>query len=342
MQEHPIAPVVGDEPASPVPEALDPNLVRELSELRPAVSSLRIALEWLSIFAAAALCGVAWSSTSSVALQAAIYVLCVAFIGARQHGLLVLAHDAAHYRLFRNRAWNDWIGELFLAWPFVLLTMRAYRRNHFPHHRHVNTDRDPDWVRKQTPEWKFPKSKADLARMLFAYVTGIGFVRFIAIASKLPKQPADKSSKEDLRFARMRVVFLLGVVASITVLHAWRPVLLFWIVPYLTWLQLCLHVRSVAEHFAIQNRSGVFAQSRTVLASGLDVLLLVPNNVGYHIEHHLYPSVPFYRLPELHRLLMAQPVYKSSAHITHGYFGVLRECATPPATEPVQHDHRRS
>ncbi|MCB0279431.1 MAG: fatty acid desaturase [Calditrichaeota bacterium] len=23
----------------------------------------------------------------------------------------------------------------------------------------------------------------------------------------------------------------------------------------------------------------------------------MPNNINYHIEHHLYPSVPFYRLP---------------------------------------------
>ena len=28
---------------------------------------------------------------------------------------------------------------------------------------------------------------------------------------------------------------------------------------------------------------------------------MFPHKVNYHIEHHLYPSVPFYNLPECHR-----------------------------------------
>ena len=31
--------------------------------------------------------------------------------------------------------------------------------------------------------------------------------------------------------------------------------------------------------------------------------LLFPHHVNYHLEHHLYPAVPHYRLPRLHRLL---------------------------------------
>ena len=31
--------------------------------------------------------------------------------------------------------------------------------------------------------------------------------------------------------------------------------------------------------------------------------LLFPHHVNHHLEHHLYPAVPHYRLPALHRLL---------------------------------------
>ena len=31
--------------------------------------------------------------------------------------------------------------------------------------------------------------------------------------------------------------------------------------------------------------------------------LLFPHHVNYHLEHHLYPAVPHYHLPQLHRLL---------------------------------------
>ena len=32
-------------------------------------------------------------------------------------------------------------------------------------------------------------------------------------------------------------------------------------------------------------------------------LCFFPHHVDYHIEHHLYPAVPHYRLPALHRRL---------------------------------------
>jgi fatty acid desaturase len=32
--------------------------------------------------------------------------------------------------------------------------------------------------------------------------------------------------------------------------------------------------------------------------------LIFPHQVNYHIEHHLYASVPCYRLPELHRAML--------------------------------------
>ena len=31
--------------------------------------------------------------------------------------------------------------------------------------------------------------------------------------------------------------------------------------------------------------------------------MLFPHHVNYHLEHHLYPAVPHYHLPRLHRLL---------------------------------------
>ena len=67
-----------------------------------------------------------------------LYVFAVAFIGSRQHALLVLMHDGVHYRLLRNRRLNDWMSEVILAWPH-LVTARQYRKNHFAHHKYLNT-----------------------------------------------------------------------------------------------------------------------------------------------------------------------------------------------------------
>jgi fatty acid desaturase len=89
-------------------------------------------------------------------------------------------------------------------------------------------------------------------------------------------------------------------------------------------------VRSIAEHFAIHGEAGELGQTRTVLVSWFDRLFIMGKNGNYHLEHHLYPSVPFYRLPELHAELMRSEEYRRSAHLTRGYLGVLRECITSP------------
>ena len=65
----------------------------------------------------------------------------------------------------------------------VLFTMHAYRRNHWPHHRHVNMAGDPDWEGKQTDEWQFPKRPIALAKLMLEDLAGIGFVKFVVKAS---------------------------------------------------------------------------------------------------------------------------------------------------------------
>ena len=68
-----------------------------------------------------------------------------------------------------------------------------------------------------------------------------------------------------------------------------------------------------------------YPRTRTTQPTWLERIFLAPKNVNYHIEHHFFPSVPFYRLPELHAILMSKPGYREGAHVTRTYWGVLEE-----------------
>lgn len=46
-------------------------------------------------------------------------------------------------------------------------------------------------------------------------------------------------------------------------------------------------------------------------------------NENYHLEHHLYPRVPWYNLPELHRTLRADLVAQGAPFIP-SYFSFVR------------------
>jgi fatty acid desaturase len=288
--------------------------LRELSRLNPLRSSFQIVAEWALIASAIYVTTHYWNPL--------LYVLMIVFIGARQHALLILMHDATHYRLFRNRLLNDWVGELLLAWPFFV-TMRSYRHNHIAHHRHVNSDRDPDWARKlNQPQWTFPKHWTELAWLLFGDVSGLNAVDLIRLSRSLAGQ--DGAVPRSYRLSRL--AFYLVAAALIIAGGGVHLFVLYWVIPYFTWLAMILHLRSIAEHFSIPDGSGVHAGLRTTRANALERLLIAPNNVNYHAEHHRFPSVPFYRLPELHRLLVAHPEFTGTAHFTNGYLGVLREC----------------
>ena len=65
--------------------------------------------------------------------------------------------------------------------------------------------------------------------------------------------------------------------------------------------------------------------TRTTRANLLERLVLCPNRVNFHIEHHLMPSVPCWRLPALHRLLVERGFYAGHPRsIADSYLDVIR------------------
>src|SRR4029079_418671 len=68
--------------------------------------------------------------------------LTIVVVGVQQHALFILAHEAAHYRLFRQRAINDAIGRAIGMAGAI--SMCTYRVIHRLHHNNLYTEEDPD------------------------------------------------------------------------------------------------------------------------------------------------------------------------------------------------------
>jgi fatty acid desaturase len=64
----------------------------------------------------------------------------------------------------------------------------------------------------------------------------------------------------------------------------------------------------------------------------LESVFILPRNIGYHLEHHWYPSVPFYRLPELHQALMEREGFRQHAVVKRSVIASLSECVRESAT----------
>jgi fatty acid desaturase len=73
-----------------------------------------------------------------------IFLVAITLIGALQHRLAGLGHEASHYTFMKHRFLNDLIPDLLCMFP-ILTTVHFYRVFHMAHHQYTNDPaRDPD------------------------------------------------------------------------------------------------------------------------------------------------------------------------------------------------------
>lgn len=242
----------------------------------------------------------------------------VVVIGIAQHGLFILAHEAAHYRLFPNRTVNDAVGRLIGMASGV--SMCTYRVTHRLHHNHLFGKQDPDTA----IHGGYPRGKAYLWKKLAQDICGLNawktyayFFGSPAINDDAPGEvrPLNDTSPELRAAARQDrwMVVAFHVVAPLLALAlgggtGLAMYFVLWLLPMLTVIQPVLRLRAICEHGATTDLTSPLTAARSNNTSGtlgnwLARAVLFPHHVNYHLEHHLYPAVPHYHLPQLHRLL---------------------------------------
>lgn len=249
-----------------------------------------------------------------------LYILAVMLIANRQHGLLILMHDASHFRFSRNRKLNDMVAELFTAWP-LFIRMLAYRERHLAHHKHTNTALDPDFRSE-----RYPQKRGQILKMLIRDALALNTLEQFREIKRLSVQTS-------VSYKRFRLLFYVVLFSGITLLGVWPEFLMYWIVPAFTWLKVCLRLRSVADHTGLQAKPAPF-DTRTVVPNLFDRLFLAPHSSSYHFGHHNYAAVPCYNLKKLHALLMKSDM-GPQIHVTNGFIGLLKEFPRNAAEIPL-------
>jgi fatty acid desaturase len=290
---------------------LTPAELAPLTRLSAARSLLSTGLTFGLIAAAVALAVATWPSAWGL--------LSIVVIGIAQHGLFVLAHEAAHYRLFAHRTANDLVGRFVGMVGGV--SMCTYRVTHRLHHNHLYTEEDPDTA----IHGGYPRGKGYLLNKLARDLLGLNAWKTFAYFFGAPAinaetnreiRPLDDTSPELRAAARRDRLWVVGF-------HLAAPIaafavgggqglalyLVLWVVPLVTVLQPILRLRAICEHGATEDLTSPLTAARTNRTTGslgnwLARMFLFPHHVNYHVEHHLYPAVPHYHLPALHRLLV--------------------------------------
>ena len=293
-------------------EVISKEQYEEIKEKQDWRNVLSISSNWLQMSAAMAL--------FFFYPNVITFLVALVIIGSRQFALAVLAHDAAHNLLFANNKVNDWAGQWFCAYP-IFQDNRVYRPYHLKHHRHTETDDDPDLVLSSP----FPITKRSFIRKVFRDLTGItGVKRYWGSLSSIFRTKGDnvfnKISKTSNKLHGFLISNLIIFILISTTMH-WSLFLLLWWLPSFTYYSLIIRIRNISEH-AVTPGNNDFDNTRTTKSTVLTRFLMVPHNVNYHLEHHLFTRCPWYNLPKAHSM-MIENGYKDKMCLETSYKKVL-------------------
>lgn len=241
---------------------------------------------------------------------------------------------SAHLSLYRNK-WVSMLTGLFVASALPSYLELGFAVSHLNHHRFTNQASDPD-----SPIFGAQNGlayKLFIARLIadFCYFKN---VLLMAFNRPLPYHypfPFKGSALFFLAWANLLISMLWLILYGWIIIKEPMTALVCLALPF-TIMFVNSSLQPYLEHVGTKVGLGIDARSRT---SPLLTLLYAGNN--YHLEHHLYPGVPCYRLPAVHCLLVDVGFYETvDAFIEPSLVGVYATALHGDYPDPDQKDSR--
>ncbi|MEQ9060875.1 MAG: fatty acid desaturase [Gammaproteobacteria bacterium] len=301
--------------------ALSKEALKEIGRLRGAAPwqwSMQAALAWLVI--AGSIAFAVWADNLLVTLVA------IVVIATRQNVFGLLIHEQTHRCGFKGK-YGDWIANLVAGYPLLVLSVEGYGKVHLAHHRDYFTEKDPDFVRKQGPAWKFPKRPSEVARIFLTDLVGLTLYRNIKSKNIEIGDGAFIRPNPTPRWLKIGYFSLWAIV--ITVLGGWEIFFVYWLLPLVTVLQVIVRWAAMFEHIYETPNAGVAESTPIIVPSLLNKILLPNLNFSLHPYHHYFAGVPFCNLMKVHEIFVREGLV-DEAHVFHGYLSYFKFLTSAP------------
>ena len=197
------------------------------------------------------------------------------------HGLWVMIHESTHNLLFRKPQWNTFAG-ILANLPHILPSAVSFQRYHLKHHAYQGVYAlDADVPNR----WE--------ARLIGHSPLGKAVWMLLFPIFQITRPPRLREIRPVDRWVVLN--FVVQIAFNVAV-YAWLGPKAFFYLLFSVFFGLGLHplgARWIQEHYVFDPPQETY--------SYYGPLNTVAFNVGYHNEHHDFPSVPWNRLPRIRR-----------------------------------------
>jgi MocE subfamily Rieske [2Fe-2S] domain protein len=311
--------------------------MRELLERRDG-PAIRDTLFWFLLIVGSGVCGfMLWGTWWAILPFAAYGVLYASTSDSRWH-------ETSHGTAFKTDWMNNALYEI--ASFMVLRESTRWRWSHARHHSDtIIVGRDPEIAVTRPPNW------FALLLRFFGINTTLVFLRNVLLHSTGRLGPDEKTFIPESEYgkvvlrARVYIVIYAGVIGLAVCTGSVLPLMYVGLPAlYGSWLQF---IYGHTQHAGLaENVLDHRLNTRTIYLHAVNRYLYWQMN--YHLEHHMFPMVPYHNLAKLHELVkadMPKPYHGLLEAWREMIFALLRQAKDPAyyvkrelPTPSIRHD----
>jgi MocE subfamily Rieske [2Fe-2S] domain protein len=255
-------------------------------------------------------------------------------------------HEAGHGTAFKT----DWMNNVLyeISSFMVLRESVVWRWSHTRHHSDtIIVGRDPEIQVSRPPDLKSHLMSLFAIGVYRSYFPGLIRHALGRVSDEERTFIPTTEFAKIFRNARIVLALYVAAIAGSVLLQSWIPVFLM-ILPHFfgTWLMI---VHNSTQHAGLaENVLDHRLNCRTVYMNPFSRFIYW--NMNYHLEHHMFPLVPYHNLSKLHELIKhdCPPPYPSIASAWREILpAVLRQVSEPsyhvkrtlPPSSPAIDEH---
>jgi fatty acid desaturase len=120
-------------------------------------------------------------------------------------------------------------------------------------------------------------------------------------------------------FHMASTIIFFSIVGSLLV--GWKFFFAYWLIPYLTAFQMITWFIELSEHYPLVKDADIdLYATRNRLSYPLEAFFTSMDGENFHLIHHLFPGVPFWKMKMAHEILLQDFEY---ARINASFGGIF-------------------